>query len=264
MPTFATSEPITAEVDLLAGAVQINAGDRSDTTVEVRPRDAAKDADVRAAEQIQIEYAGGRLLVKDPGNTVLGSMLRKGMADVTVDLPRGSLLHAHARHANIRCEGDLGAAEITTSSGNIALDRLTGNAELTASDGWVRAHEIDGRAVIKTSSGAITLGTVSGKLRMNTAHGHISAQRALESVHARATHGSARIGEVVRGRVDIETSYGEIEVGVREGTAAWLDAASKHGALSSSLEAAEGPGTAEETVEVRARSVYGDIVVRRA
>ncbi|PRX97973.1 DUF4097 family beta strand repeat-containing protein [Allonocardiopsis opalescens] len=263
MPAFDTPEPIDLEIDLVFGAIQINAVDRADTTVEIHPRDAAKDADVRAAELIQAEYADGRLVVKDTG-TGLGRLLRKGVADVTVDLPSGSRVHAAVRDANIRCQGSFGAAAITATGGNIALDRAVGGTELTSAHGWIRAQEIDGGATVTTSIGAITLGTVTGRLRAKSAHGAIAAERLLDGAHIRTAHGNVRIGEVVRGRMELETSYGEVEVGVREGTAAWLDAGSKHGRLTSSLEAAEDPGSAEETVEIYARSVYGDIVIRRA
>ncbi|RNL86546.1 DUF4097 family beta strand repeat-containing protein [Halostreptopolyspora alba] len=264
MPTFDTPEPITTEIDLLIGAVQINAGDRADTTVEVRPRDPAKDADVRVAEQIRIDYAGGRLLVDDPNSTGMGALLRKGTADVTIELPAGSRVQANVNHANIRCDGHLGTSTLASSSGNIALETLTGNAELTSTHGWIRAREIDGAATVKTTTGAVTLGTVTGELRVNSAHGEITTERALASVTVKTTHGSVRIGEVVRGDVNLDTSHGELEIGIREGTATWLDAGSRHGAVSSALEEAEDPGTAEETVEVRARTTYGDIVVRRA
>ncbi|NYH52971.1 hypothetical protein HNR06_002560 [Nocardiopsis arvandica] len=265
MPVFDTPEPITADITLVAGAVQVNAGDGAETTVEVHPRDPDKDADVRAAEQVEVAYAGGRLEVREPQLSGLGRMIgRKGMVDITVELPAGSRVHATGGFGGIRCEGRLGASRIDFSNGNIAVDRVTGNAELTTGHGWIRAEEIDGSAVVKSTGGALTLGTVTGELRANSAHGDITADRTRASVTARTTHGSIRLGQVVRGSVDVETSYGELEIGVREGTAAWLDAVSKKGVVRSSLEAAEGPGPVEETVEVRARSVYGDVVVRRS
>ncbi|QBI56242.1 DUF4097 family beta strand repeat-containing protein [Streptomonospora litoralis] len=264
MPTFDTPGPIDAEIDLFIGNLQINAGDRADTTVEVRPRDPDKNADVWLAEQIQADYADGRLLIKDTSGTGLNRLVRKGVADVTVDLPAGSRIRARTRDAGIRCQGTVGASTLAATTGNIALDRAVGDVELTTSHGWIRAQEIDGDAAVKTSSGAATLGTVTGRLKAKSAHGAISAEHLLDSAEARTAHGSVRIGEVVRGRVELETSYGELDVGIREGTAAWLDAGSKHGGLSNSLEAAETPDTAEETAEVYIRSLYGDIVVRRA
>lgn len=265
MPTFDTPGPITAEITLVAGAVHVDAGGRTEATVEVRPRDEAKEGDVRAAEQVEVTYAGGLLEVREPQLSGLGRMVgRKAMVDITVELPAGSRVHARSDYGNIRCTGALGASEVTTSTGNIAVDRITGSVELTTSTGWIRAEGIDGSAVAKTTSGAITLGEVTGELRANSAHSDVSVERALASVTARTSYGGIRLGQVSSGRVDVESSYGELEIGVREGTPAWLDVASKKGAVHSSLEAAGEPGPAEEAVEVRARSVWGDITVHRS
>ncbi|MFW5415306.1 DUF4097 family beta strand repeat protein [Nocardiopsis sp. CNT-189] len=265
MPVFDTPDPVTVDLTLVAGSVQISAGDRTETAVEVRPRDEAKEADKRAAEQVEVAYAGGRLEIRDPQPSGLGRVVgRKGMVDITVELPAGSRLQASGDFGTFRCDGRLGAAGIALSNGNIAVDLITGNAELSTGYGWIRAGEIGGSATVKSSGGAITLGTVTGDLKANSAHGDITADRTPASVTARTTHGSVRLGRVSAGRIDVGTSYGELEIGVREGTAAWLDAVSKKGVVRSSLEAAADPAPTEETVEVRARSVHGDITVRRA
>ncbi|GAA1464880.1 DUF4097 domain-containing protein [Nocardiopsis exhalans] len=265
MPTFNTPEPITADITVVSGNLQIIAGDRTETTVEVRPRIGDKDNDVRAAELVEVDYASGRLEVRDPQPSVLGRVIgRKGMVDITVELPAGSRVHAAGGFGNIRCEGSLGPSELSVSTGNITVDRVRGNAKLTVGHGSIRAEEIDGSAVAKSTSGAITLGQVTGELRANSAHSDITVDRALGPVTARTTHGSVRIGRVPEGSVDVESSYGELEVGVPEGTAAWLDVLSTKGVVRSSLEAAEGPATTERTVEVRARSVWGDILIHRS
>ena len=49
MQKFDTPAPITAVLDIPAGRIQFIAADRADTTVEVRPADAAKGRDVKAA-----------------------------------------------------------------------------------------------------------------------------------------------------------------------------------------------------------------------
>ena len=50
-----------------------------------------------------------------------------------------------------------------------------------------------------------------------------------------------RLGEVVRGSVVLETKLGDLEVGIREGTAAWLDVNSQFGRVHNALEAADAP-----------------------
>ena len=66
MKTFDTPAPITLSLELGVGDVRIDASDRTDTTVEVRPSDPLKKADVAAAEQTQVEFGNGRLLVQAP------------------------------------------------------------------------------------------------------------------------------------------------------------------------------------------------------
>ncbi|MFF1796288.1 hypothetical protein ACFVXQ_19055, partial [Kitasatospora sp. NPDC058263] len=66
MPSFDTPGPISATIEFDIASVRIAAGKRTDTVVEVRPADPAVEADVKAAEQTRISYAGGALVVKGP------------------------------------------------------------------------------------------------------------------------------------------------------------------------------------------------------
>ena len=81
---------------------------------------------------------------------------------------------------------------------------------------------------------------------------------------AKTANGNIRIGEVVNGAIVIETAAGELEVGIREGTAAWLDVSSKYGRVRNSLDQTDSPEQSQATVEVRARTSYGDITIHRS
>ena len=61
----------------------------------------------------------------------------------------------------------------------------------------------------------------------------------------------------------LETHLGDLEVGIREGTAAWLDVRASAGNVHNGLDAADAPGPAADTVEVRARTTVGNVVIRR-
>ncbi|MGJ6964018.1 DUF4097 family beta strand repeat-containing protein [Streptosporangium sp. G11] len=280
MPTFDTPEPISATIVIATGNVRITASDRTDTVVEIRPSDKLNDADVRAAEQIRVEYSGGRLLVKAPGDKTRSWLDRDGSVEVTLDLPTDSRVDANTS-ADLRCEGRLGESKFTTAAGDIWLDqtdklqlttasgdvtvaRSVGHTDVTTADGGIRIGEIYGTAVIRTTNGDIALGEATGDLRLNTAYGDITVDRALASIGAKSAHGSVRIGEVVRGSVALETASGELEVGIREGTAAWLDVQTRYGTVSNSLDACEGPEQSDEAAKVRAHTEYGDIVIRRS
>jgi DUF4097 and DUF4098 domain-containing protein YvlB len=280
MTTFDTPEPISATIEITLGNVWVHASDRADTVVEVRPTDPAEDADVQIAEKITVDYADGRLTVKAPKEWARSLFRRSGSVDVMIGLPEDSSIDATLA-ADFRGEGRLGETSVRTALGTIRLDdtgrlwlssgtgaisvaRSTGHTEVTTANGDIRIGRIDGTAVVKTSNGNVTLGEVTGDLRLNTAYGDLAIDRALASVTAKTAYGSVRVGEVVRGSVVLLTSYGELELGVREGTAAWLDVSSGFGNVHSSLETSAGPASSDETVEVRGRTGFGDIVIRRS
>jgi putative adhesin len=279
--TFDTPEPISATIAVVLGDVRISASDRGTTVVEVQPSDASNGEDRKAAQQTVVECADGQLLVKAPKS------LRSwrpgstgGSVDVTVELPEGSRLHGSGQLADFHCDGRLGECRITTGvgrirvdeaaklslksgTGDISVNRVTGEADVTAGSGEVRLRELDAAAVIKNSNGDTWVGEVRGHARFKAANGSIAVDRANASVVAKTANGDVRLGEVARGSVVLETSAGDLEVGIGEGTAAWLDVSSRLGRIHNALESAPAPGSSAETVEVRARTSLGDIVVRR-
>ncbi|MFV0126326.1 DUF4097 family beta strand repeat-containing protein [Streptomyces sp. HMX112] len=278
MPSFDTPEPISVTARVDAGSIQFTATDRLDTVVEVRPRDPKRDQDVRTAEQTEVAYTGGVLTLRTPKANLFG---RTGTVDVTVELPTGSSVDMTGAWAQVLGEGLLGEVRVKTSSGDVRLDttgplkltashgsitvdRVEGGAEITTSSGSLRVGVVDGPAVLKNSHGTTTVGAATGELRVSGANGDIEIRRAEDSVTATTAHGTLRVGEVARGSVQLETSYGAIEVGVREGTAAWLDVSSSSGQVRNTLTASETPEKTEDTVKVRARTRYGNIDVRRA
>lgn len=278
MPTFDTPEPISVIAHVGAGSVQFTAGDRPDTVVEVRPRDPKRDKDVRAAEQTEVGYTSGVLTVRTKERRMLGP---SGLVDVTVELPTGSRVDTTGSWTQVLGEGRLGEVRVKTSGGDVRLDatgplrmtvshgsitvgRTEGTAEITSSFGSLRVGTVDGTAVLKNSHGTTTVGAATGELRVSGANGDIDIARAEGPVTATTAHGALRVAEVARGAVQLETSYGAIEVGIREGTAAWLDVSSDHGQVRNTLTASENPGETEDTVQVRARTRYGNIDVRRA
>ena len=278
MPTFETPEPITATVELDIGAVWITASERNDTVVDVLPSDGAADADVRAAQQTTVTYRGGKLLVKGPRKRSLFG--RSGSLHVTIDLPAGSDVGGNAPLADFSCQGRFGDCRIKVSAGDIQVDearnvdaktelgdirvaRAAGDAELVGA-GRIEVGAVAGTATIKNRNGDTTLGEVAGDLQARASNGRITVEVARASVDAKTALGGIRVGEVAGGQVSLETAAGDLEVGVRPSTLAWLDVHTKLGTVRNSLGPAERPGGSEPTVEVRACTGLGNIVIRRS
>ena len=280
MPVFETPEAIAATLELVVGDVQITATERTDTVVSVRPSDPSHDPDVRAAEQTRVSLTAAGLLVQAPKQRGLSKLGKPGSVDVEVELPAGSSLHADAAVASVRSAGRLGECRVKTATGSVELDqadtlvvttavgavsamRVAGAAEVTTGSGRVRLGQIDGAAVIKNSNGDTLVGSVGGDLRVNASNGSISVDHADADVTAVTANGSVRIGAIVRGVVTLKTAMGQIEIGIRPGTAARIDAHARMGHVHNELDAAASPEATDEIAEVSARTSLGDIVIRR-
>ncbi len=175
MSHFETPQPISVVLELRVADVRVAAGERADTIVQVRPSDLSRREDVTAAEQTRVDYADGRLLLKEPRRLREWSPFSDGGSiDVDIELPAGSDLSGHTAVGGFRLTGSLGRCELKSSAGEISLDRaarvklatagdirldrVTGDAELATATGDVRAGEIDGSAVIKNSNGDTRIG----------------------------------------------------------------------------------------------------------
>ncbi|MGV9317998.1 DUF4097 family beta strand repeat-containing protein [Streptomyces sp. NPDC003660] len=278
MPTFDTPEPIAVTAHIGAGSVRFAAGDRTDTVVEVAPRDPKRDKDVRAAEQTDVGFASGALTVRTRERLLIGP---SGLVDVTVHLPAGSSAEVTGSLTQVLGEGRLGEVRVKTSMGDVRLDatgplkltvshgsvtvdRVDGAAEITSSSGSIRVGTIDGPAVLKNTNGTTVLAAVTGDLRVSGANGGIDIGSAEGSVTGTTANGPLRVSEVARGEVQLESSIGSIEIGVRGGTAAWLDVSSSHGQVRNALASTGAPEHTEDTVKIHARTNWGNIDILRA
>jgi hypothetical protein len=282
MTTFETPTPISVSLDLGVGDIRITASDRTDTVVEVRPSDPASAGDVTAAEHTQVEYAGGRLLIKAPKGwkhyTPWGG---RESIDVAVEVPSGSRVDGEAGVAAFRSTGRLdecrvktgagaihvdhaGAVQLRTGAGDVTLDRAGGRAIVTTGSGALQIGSVDGPTFVKNSNGETWIGEVSGDVRVRAANGKITVDRPRSTVAVKTANGDIVLGAVERGQVVAETAYGKVDIGVAGGVPAWLELHTSFGNVRNGLEPADGPAAGHDSVEIRARSGFGDITIRRS
>ena len=282
MPIFGTPEPITATIDVGVGDVRIIAGTREDTVVEVRASHPEKREDAEAAEQTRVEFNAGQLVVKASKSWKRWTPFSDGGAiEVSIELPEGSQLIVNTGVASVRATGTLGETRVTTGAGDVYLERtgtlrartgfgaleieeVNGDAEISTGSGTARVGAITGAATVKNSNGDSWIGLAGRDLRIKNANGNINVDRADGTVVAKTANGDVRLGAVSRGTVVAETAAGGLEIGISSGTAAYLDLNTGFGRVDSELDGADAPAERQETVEVRGRTGYGDIWVRRA
>lgn len=281
MPSFATPEPILADLDPVVGNVRIVAGDRTDTVVEVAPLDENNESDVDAARRTVVEFSGGTLTVRAPKMRLLDFSNRTRSIDVTIELPAGSRVQGSTGLGDLTVTGRIGGCryrsgtghirldhagelKLHSASGNIVVEHADGNVDISTSSGRVHVGGVAGTAVVKNSNGITTIGTAADSIRVRSANGDITVDRAESGVEAKTANGSVRVLDAARGTLTLETSLGDIEVGIREGSAAWLDVNTRFGRVVNDMTAATEPGAATDKVEVHAGTSVGDIVVHRS
>ncbi|MGG8405164.1 DUF4097 family beta strand repeat-containing protein [Streptomyces sp. 12297] len=206
MQHFDTAALISAVLDIPAGHVRIEAGERADATVEVVPADASNGSDVKAAEQIEVAYADGVLRVEAPAATsrILGS---SGSVAVTVQLPAGSHIEAKSAAGDFRGVGRLGDVAYEGAQGTVEIEEAAG-ARIVLQSGDVSVGRLGGSADIATQQGAI------------------------------------RIAEASKGTVKLTTQHGEIAVGAARGVSASLDAGTSYGRIDNALTNTDGASAA--------------------
>jgi DUF4097 and DUF4098 domain-containing protein YvlB len=283
MTTFHTHGPIAAIIELQIGDIKVDASDRDDCVVSIRPRDDLRQADVQAAAAAHVDFTGETLVIRTTTawHRFTGANKRDGSIGVEVSLPTGSTLKATTGAGLVHAEGELADTIARTGIGDIRLD---GVGALTARSGLgdISAEVVLGEAKVTTSSGALRLGVLAGSATVKNSNGtavidecrryahvrsscgDITIGQALTSLSAVCAVGDIRIDEVSAGSVTARTGAGTVDVSVREGAAAWLEVSARHGFVRNHLAVTPGPEAADSTVEVRARTSMGDVTIRRA
>jgi hypothetical protein len=292
--TFGTPGPVSLDVRLPAGRLQIETDDSSETRVELEPlRD--NEATIAAVTEARVEMreraAGGQhVTVHVPtdhrgfavGGVRIG-LSRSPEVLVRVRCPHGTSVDAEGGSADIEAHGRLGPAKVSTSSGDIELEDVDGEASVSAASGDVEIGRVNGRARVDTASGDVQIERIEGEgevnsasgdtlvkyiggtLRVNSASGDVVVREAAASVIVRTASGDQRLDSVQQGEISLESASGDISIGVRRGTKVWLDVRSRSGDTSSELDVGDDPPEeGAPSLELRASSMSGDVHVARA
>ena len=288
LSNFNTPSPIAVALDLYVADVRFAVSDRTDTTVEVRPSDPNKAADIKAAENTRVEYDDATrtlsIVSRKPRNRFVNfSSKRPESIDVVIQLPTDSDVRGEADLGDFQADGMLGTVALKTDLGAVRLaetgplnvrngvgaitvEGVSGPAEVHTGSSDIRIGAVDGTADVSTGNGKVRVALVTGPANVKATNGSVAVDRALSDITAANSNGEVWIGEVVRGKVSATSKNGSVEVGVREGSAAWLELNTDVGRVYNELASSDAPeaGDPADKVEVRASTKLGDVTIRRA
>jgi DUF4097 and DUF4098 domain-containing protein YvlB len=264
---YTATDPQNVFVQLHAGSLVVDATGYPDSGVRV-------DVTGAGAEDVHVAQDGDTVTVTAPKRT--GFFSRQDV-HVQVTAPAGAHLVSQCGSADVTATGALGSVRVATGSGDVDLDRVDGSVSVKTGSGDVRIGSVGGEADLQTGSGDIAVRQVQGSSRMATGSGDISVQEGapglllksgsgdLEVVRAegdaalKTASGDVVVRTMVRGAARLENVSGDIRLGVPSGTPVWTDCSTVTGRLISDLVSVGAPAEGQDYVEVRAKTMTGDI-----
>ncbi|GAA2156178.1 hypothetical protein GCM10009844_44180 [Nocardioides koreensis] len=266
---FETHQPVGLFVEIGKGSVTIVATDTTETSVEVNGRDA---------DSVRVDQSGDQISVVAPKQRT-GFLAGDSRLDVRVTVPTDSDLAVRTGSADITVDGVVAAGQVRSGSGDVQVDTFGGPAVVETGSGNVRVEEARSELRIKSGSGDINLGhtgssvavsTGSGDVEIGTSNGPTVVKTGsgdLEVAHAQSdvslTTGSGDflIRRALRGRLTAKGASGDVRLGIAAGVPVWTDISTVSGEIRSNLNGAGRPEEGADHVEVRAKTVSGDIVL---
>ena len=247
--TFDTPLPVTLEVTIPSGDIDVESADGEQTYLTV-------DGDERMLEHVEVRNDGGRVVVtvRDKGKfgISLGSLvLGNGGLRVQARVPHGAGVKVKTASADTDLKGTFTALDVNSASGDVEM-----------------RGEVAEAVRIKTVSGDVELERVDGDLSVQCVSGDIRVRSVAGSVETKSVSGDIRIESLTAGDVRFTSVSGDIALGIAQGSLLDVDAGSTSGDLSSEVPLASEPllgeSTAAPTVVLRGRTVSGDVKVFRA
>lgn len=269
---FETPHPVSLYVELGKGSVSVTAAEVATSTVTLTGQQA---------EDVVVHQDGKQLSVIAPRQRVGFFGANEPVLDIEITVPTGSDLMTKTGSADQTSTGTFGLAKVKSGSGDVRLDRHTSHVMVDTGSGDIAVAEVDGDLRIKsgsgdvevgradasiavsTGSGDINVGTTNGAVMLKSGSGDLSVESAASDVSLSSASGDLVVGRIQRGQVSAKNASGDIRIGIPAGIPVWTDVSSLTGRIGSDLEGAGQPEKGQDYVEVRAKTVSGDIVLKQ-
>lgn len=267
MPThhFETHRPVALHVEIGRGDVTVHCVETTETTVVVEGS---------GADQLVVEQDGDTVRVVEPRRT---GLFRSSSVSAVVTVPLDSDLTVRTGSADVVADGRAGDVQVRSGSGDVSLaeaggrvhvetgsgdvhvGRIGGDGRVKSGSGDLSVDRVDGDLAVSTGSGGVSVVTSYGATEVKTGSGDLDLRHAHGDVAMTTGSGDLSVGQVHRGRVTVRGASGDVHVGVTRDVPVWTDITTVAGSISSDLRGAGEPTEGQDHIEVRARTVSGDI-----
>ena len=262
---FETHSPVNLVVEISKGNVHVRCTDTTESTVLVEGKHA---------EDVVVDQRGDSITVTEPGR---GRIFGDNTLRVEVVVPETSNPAVRTGSADIQLEGRAGHAQLRSGSGDCSADTVEGHLLVETGSGEIRVDDVRGNLKVKSGSGDVEIGEAGGTSSISTGSGDVTVENAHGTTVVKTGSGDLSVGaahgdtsfstgsgdvsvdQVHRGRVTVKGASGDVSVGVTAGIPVWTDVTTVSGTIRSNLQGAGQPQEGQDHIEVRAKTVSGDI-----
>ncbi|HEY2776613.1 MAG TPA: DUF4097 family beta strand repeat-containing protein [Gaiellaceae bacterium] len=265
--TFEVQGPVELDVRLASGDIEVDPSADGRVEIELIAHDEESQRLVDNA-RIELNPHGHRptVLVDVPQKKGFSiSIFGRSGIECRIRCPHDSGLSVRTKSADISTRGTLGGLNVQTASGDLDIERVSGGVNVKSASSDFSAREVGGGVNIQTASGDIDLSIARGPVNVTSVSGDISIGEAYDNVNANSVSGDQDHGAVMHGVVAAHSVSGDVTIAVRRGSKAFLDCTTVSGDTTSELElTSDAPAGEGPLVEIRAKTVSGDIRITRA
>lgn len=266
---FDTPGPVELFTEIGKGTVDITATETTQTHVAITGRDA---------DQVAVRQEGRQISVVAPRQrgAIFGGDSR---LDVRITIPTHSNVVVRTGSADIVVRGAIGSGQVKSGSGDVHLDSVAGPLVAETGSGDIRLNAAHESVKVKSGSGDVVIGESAAVASISTGSGDVRVAASTGQTVVKTGSGDLEVGDTShdltlttgsgdlvisrahRGRVSVKGASGDVRIGIPVGVPVWTDISTVAGDIRSGLTGAGRPEEGADHVEIRARTVSGDIVL---
>ena len=268
---FETPHPVHLYAELGKGSITVTAAPTSQSHVALDGPDA---------DSVVVTQDGDQISVVAPRQRT-GFFGGESALEVTVALPEHSDLRIRTGSADITARGPMASCVLKSGSGDVELEQCggpsqveTGSGDVTvgvagaelrikSGSGDVRITHAESASSVSTGSGDVHYETAGGPVSVKTGSGDLTVDDARDDLALSTASGDLLVGTARRGRLTAKGASGDVVIGIPAGVPVWTDIATLSGDIRSTLAGAGQPAEGADHLEVRAKTLSGDVLLRQ-
>ena len=184
--------------------------------------------------------------------------IKTGSADITLE---GAFGYGQIKSGSGDCRLAMfaGPLAVETGSGDIEVEHAGSDLRVKSGSGDVNVTQTNATASVSTGSGDVEIGTTNGPSVIKTGSGDLEIGQALDGVSMSTGSGDIVIHTATRVKFSAKCASGDVQIGIPAGVPVWTDLTTVSGEIHSNLRGAGQPEPGSDYIELRAKTVSGDI-----